>query len=156
MCVCVCVCVCVCARVRARTKDNILSCVTFLCHILHMLLHFAFPTFGSLNPIVVSSNLNKFTEGNTQKKNLNVFISLYCTHCILLDLLTPRSTIFSYSNCIRENVKLARWILFLSTCKIQYQNTIWASMWWVCRYGTGESTVTALCGGAVQGREVTM
>ena len=64
---------------RARTKDDIVSCVTFLCHILHMRLHVAFPTFGSLNPTVVSSNLNKFTEGNThtQTNNLKVFISLY-------------------------------------------------------------------------------
>jgi len=58
---------CVCARVRARTKDDIVSCVIFLCHILHMRLHVAFPTFGPLNPTVVSSNLKKFTEGSIRK-----------------------------------------------------------------------------------------
>ena len=60
--------VCACGCVRVRTKDDVVSRVTFLCHILHMLLHFAFPTFGSLYPTAVSSNLNKFTKETHKKK----------------------------------------------------------------------------------------
>jgi hypothetical protein len=66
-------CVCVCAS----AKDDIVSCVAFLCHILRMLMHFALPTFGSLNPTVVSSNLNKFTEGNIKKNLKCLCLHLY-------------------------------------------------------------------------------
>lgn len=176
--------ICACAYARTHTQKTISYHGLLLRHILHMLLHgllhFAFQTCGLANPTVVSSNLNKCTQGNThqEKKSSNVIMcckyplyiiwhvntevynfqliitkiatpQMYVTYASSLSLTFPNrnplGTEFD-SNCIRETVKLASWILILWTCGIQFQNTMWASLWWVCTHDTNQSTVSTLVG----------